>query len=238
MFAVALFLMNGISAQRLSIPEGTNKRAVKYYEKGKEALHERRPDEAAVLFTKAIEKDTSFLAARIMRASLSFQLKDYAAAESDLNKVINSGQEFHPKVYYTIAVSQRALDKFSEAASNFKTYLSFEGQAENLVEKARSYYLECNFSAQAIKNPHRFEPQAFGPAINTEANEYLPSMTADGKTMIFRVVDSKAVMVPVEVAGYVGLQAVVSGSGLAEGQEIVVRGCKRVEDGMALQFRK
>jgi RND family efflux transporter MFP subunit len=59
-----------------------------------------------------------------------------------------------------------------------------------------------------------------------------------GKTMVFRVVDSKAVEVPVEVAGYVGLQAVVSGSGLAEGQEIVVRGCKRVEDGMALQFRK
>jgi RND family efflux transporter MFP subunit len=59
-----------------------------------------------------------------------------------------------------------------------------------------------------------------------------------GKTMVFRVVDSKAVMVPVEVTGYVGLQAVVSGSGLTEGQEIVVRGCKRVEDGMALQFRK
>jgi RND family efflux transporter MFP subunit len=59
-----------------------------------------------------------------------------------------------------------------------------------------------------------------------------------GKTMVFRTVDSKAVMVPVEVAGYVGLQAIVTGSGLEKNQEIVVKGSKRVEDGMALQFRK
>jgi RND family efflux transporter MFP subunit len=58
-----------------------------------------------------------------------------------------------------------------------------------------------------------------------------------GKTMVFRVVDSKAVEVPVQVAGYVGLQAVVTGEGLEPGQVIVVRGCKRVEDGMSLQFR-
>jgi RND family efflux transporter MFP subunit len=58
-----------------------------------------------------------------------------------------------------------------------------------------------------------------------------------GKSMVFRVVDSKAVEVPVQVAGYVGLQAVVTGEGLAPGQEIVVKGCKRVEDGLPLQFR-
>jgi RND family efflux transporter MFP subunit len=58
-----------------------------------------------------------------------------------------------------------------------------------------------------------------------------------GKTMVFRVLDSKAVEVPVQVKGYVGLQAVVTGSGLEAGQEIVVKGCKRVEDGMSLQFR-
>ena len=58
-----------------------------------------------------------------------------------------------------------------------------------------------------------------------------------GKTMVFLAVDSKAVMVPVEVAGYIGLQAVISGSGIKKGQEIIVKGSKRVEDGMPLQFR-
>lgn len=58
-----------------------------------------------------------------------------------------------------------------------------------------------------------------------------------GKTMVFRVVNGKAVEVPVQVAGYVGLQAVVISDGLLSGQEIVVKGAKRVEDGLTLQFR-
>jgi len=59
-----------------------------------------------------------------------------------------------------------------------------------------------------------------------------------GKTMVFLAVDNKAKEVPVEVAGYVGLQAVVTGFGLEKGQQIIVKGCKRVEDDMPLQFRK
>jgi len=56
--------------------------------------------------------------------------------------------------------------------------------------------------------------------------------------MVFLAVDNKAEEVPVNVAGYVGLQAVVSGTGLKKGQQIIVKGCKRVEDEMPLQFRK
>ena len=58
-----------------------------------------------------------------------------------------------------------------------------------------------------------------------------------GETMIFLAVDKTATMVPVEIAGYVGLQAVVTGSGLEKGQQVIVRGAQRVEEGMELQFR-
>jgi RND family efflux transporter MFP subunit len=58
-----------------------------------------------------------------------------------------------------------------------------------------------------------------------------------GKTMVYRVVDGKAVEVPVQVDGYVGLQAVVTSETLVPGQEIVVKGSRRVEDGLSLQFR-
>lgn len=58
-----------------------------------------------------------------------------------------------------------------------------------------------------------------------------------GKTMVFRVINGKAVEVPVQVGGYVGLQAVVTSDNLASGQKIVVKGVKRVEDGLTLQFR-
>jgi RND family efflux transporter MFP subunit len=58
-----------------------------------------------------------------------------------------------------------------------------------------------------------------------------------GKTMVYRVVDGKAVEVPVQVGGYAGLQAVITSNDLIPGQEIVVEGSKRAEDGLPLQFR-
>jgi RND family efflux transporter MFP subunit len=59
-----------------------------------------------------------------------------------------------------------------------------------------------------------------------------------GKTMVFLAVDNWAKEIPVQVAGYVGLQAVVTGPGLEKGQQVIVKGSKRVEDDMPLQFRK
>jgi len=58
-----------------------------------------------------------------------------------------------------------------------------------------------------------------------------------GKTVVYREVDGKAVEVPVQVGGYTGLQAVVTSDALIPGQEIVVEGSKRAEDGLPLQFR-
>ncbi len=59
-----------------------------------------------------------------------------------------------------------------------------------------------------------------------------------GKTMVFICQDRMAKMIPVQVVGYSGLQAVVTGSGLQKGQLIIVKGSKRVDDGDQVQFRK
>ena len=58
-----------------------------------------------------------------------------------------------------------------------------------------------------------------------------------GKTLVYRVVDGKAVEVPVQVGGYAGLQVVITSNDLIPGQEIVLEGSKRTEDGLPLQFR-
>lgn len=58
-----------------------------------------------------------------------------------------------------------------------------------------------------------------------------------GKTMVYRVMDGKAVEVPVQIGGYTGLEALVTSNDLIPGQAIVVEGSKRVEEGLPLQFR-
>ncbi|KAB7885829.1 efflux RND transporter periplasmic adaptor subunit [Poseidonibacter ostreae] len=46
--------------------------------------------------------------------------------------------------------------------------------------------------------------------------------------VVFAVVDNKAVMIPVQVIGFAGTNAAISGKGLVEGMDIVVKGNERV----------
>jgi outer membrane protein OmpA-like peptidoglycan-associated protein/Tol biopolymer transport system component len=54
-----------------------------------------------------------------------------------------------------------------------------------------------NFALQAMSHPSNFKPQNMGPAINTKDPEYFPTITVDGKTILFtRLVEDKRVQGP------------------------------------------
>ncbi len=59
-----------------------------------------------------------------------------------------------------------------------------------------------------------------------------------GSTMVFTVIDKKAKEIPVQVVGYHGLQAMVAGSGLEKGQQVIVRGSKRVTDWLPVTVKR
>ena len=56
-------------------------------------------------------------------------------------------------------------------------------------QKIQSSY----FAIESMKNPSNFKPINLGPAINTEAPEYFPTITVDGKTILFtrRIKDTR-----------------------------------------------
>lgn len=172
-------------AQKLMIPDDTDKKAVKNYEKGLEYLANREPQEAIKAFDKALERAPDFTAAYIMRGSVHYNLNDYESAEPDFLKVVNDQTGFPPKVYFTVGMIEWKLDKFAEADRYFSKFLTFEGQDESLVRKASKLQEQSAFAAIAMANPLPFDPQSLGENINTEVNEYLPSITADGNMMVF-----------------------------------------------------
>ena len=182
------FLLAGLlslDAQKLMVPDHINKRAVKIYEEGLEHVRNKRFDKALLAFTDALEKAPEFLAARIMKASVHFETKDFAEAEKEFLSVIQSGDEVPPKVFYTTGLVQWKLDKFGPAVENFNRYLQYDDLPDILKEKAIRYRDYSLFAKEAVAHPLPFDPQSMDDNINTEVNEYLPSITADGKTMVF-----------------------------------------------------
>lgn len=58
-----------------------------------------------------------------------------------------------------------------------------------------------------------------------------------GQSNVFAAVDSKAMMLPVQVIGYDGLDAGIEAVGLTEGMFVVVEGNERLRDGQAVAFK-
>jgi RND family efflux transporter MFP subunit len=59
-------------------------------------------------------------------------------------------------------------------------------------------------------------------------------VTVSGRTAVYAVVDSKAVMIPVTVVGYERANAGIRGNGLKRGVALVIKGNERIRNGQAL----
>ena len=62
-----------------------------------------------------------------------------------------------------------------------------------MVKKAYEIQGNCEFALDALKHPKNFNPINIGPGINTADPEYFPTITVDGKTILFtrRIDDSR-----------------------------------------------
>ncbi len=57
-----------------------------------------------------------------------------------------------------------------------------------------------------------------------------------GNLVVFAVVDSKAVMLPVEIVGYKGIEAGVYSDSLKEGMKVVIKGNERLRNGQPVEI--
>ncbi len=73
----------------------------------------------------------------------------------------------------------------SHALTHFNVYQAQIGMSSKNKGIAEKRIKNCEFALEAMKNPVLFNPVSVGPGINTIDDEYWPSITADGQTLMF-----------------------------------------------------
>lgn len=181
-----LFLISQctLSSQAVITKNTAPKSALKLYQKGVDAYKIDQYQSAINYFEKAIHKAPNFIDAELQWASVCFDMKDYACAERHFQSVLKLDSAFSTKVYYTLALSQYQLDHFKNAKDNISLYLNKEHSNQDLISKARLLWKYSTFADSAIMHPNPVTP-AFLESLNSEYSEYLPSVSADGKTAVF-----------------------------------------------------
>jgi len=162
-----------------------SKRAKKAFETGE--LYFRLSDfpQAEINFLKAIDEDPEFFEAYMLLGELYEQMKNDSSAVVSYKKAIEIDADKFPGVFFYLASIEYKNGWYFDAADHYKSYLGYpESHGKNQIE-AEENLLNCEFALKAIENPVPFNPVNLGANINTEKNEYFPSLTADNQTLLF-----------------------------------------------------
>ena len=171
-------------SQSIVTKKNAPKSSLKLYEKGIGLYEANQYAKALKCFESAIQKSPGFIDAELQWASVCFDTKDYYGAENHFQKVLRLDSNFSIKVYYTLALTQYQLDHFQEAKKNVTIFLNKELRNQDLMAKARILLKHTSFAEFAVRQPVPISPVLLNP-LNTEFSEYLPTITADGKTAVF-----------------------------------------------------
>lgn len=172
-----------------------NKKAIKLFEEGKQApaqtidpkTHAPNYREGIRLMNEAINKDPNFWEAHMVAGEFHEILGEYEPAIDHYKKAlaINPQHSSTGSTYFFLANLQQAVGQYDEAIANLNLFEQYKMANPELLKQGAQIRANCEFALQAMKHPQSFNPINIGPGINTKYNEYFPTITVDGKTILF-----------------------------------------------------
>lgn len=161
------------------------KKAQKYYSQAIEAVNEDDYEKALKKVDKAIDESPDFGLAYELKGDIFLSQKNHITAIENYKKAIGTGSMNYlynklGRVQHSHALYADALESFTKYGNTLTRKL---GKKEHKLWQ--KYIASSKFAMEAIKHPVDFNPQNMGPTINTDDWEYSPSISADGKTLVF-----------------------------------------------------
>ncbi|HEX2920601.1 MAG TPA: OmpA family protein [Bacteroidales bacterium] len=160
-------------------------KALKAYTDGMLEFDYMNLSSAERLLKQAISLDARFYEAHLMIGDLFFRQKRYSEAVQYYRNAVYIDSLFYKPVFFNLANAEMNTGEYKRALVHFKAYLEQQGMSEKNRKAAQLNILNCEYAIKAIENPVPFNPQSVGAGINTTDDEYWPSITADGSTLIF-----------------------------------------------------
>ena len=180
---IVVFLSNSFFCKAQETTK--SRKAIKVYREAKSALTSQNFNESKDLLEKALIFDDQFVEAWILLGDVFVEMGDKLRAIESYKKSILIDPEFSFPMYYRLAITEHSIGIYSESLKHIQKYLTYKRISSNYRNKALSLKKSCEFSINAMKSPVTFNPVNLGINVNSNADEYLPALSADGSTLIF-----------------------------------------------------
>ncbi|WP_430809278.1 MULTISPECIES: OmpA family protein [unclassified Carboxylicivirga] len=185
LFAVLLVTFG--RAQHYSVK---SRKAIASFEAAQNSYANNQPQEALKYLDAALRKEKSFIEAYLLKADIHFSQRQYNREVHALEKALAIDSTFFVPALFNMGVAKYNTGAYDEVRPWMLTFKKYNRNKRSKLNP--DFWIEkAEFARDAIVNPIFIEPVNLGQHINSELDEYWPSLSANGETMIFTVLVPK-----------------------------------------------
>ncbi len=164
--------------------------ALKHARTGYDLEQQGKLSEALYEYNAAIAADAKYPYPVERIAAMYQQLHNYPLAIQFYSRAIKLDSASDVYSFYNLGLSYRAMAKHDSAVTNFKEFvrrMQPVSKADTLSIKDADWWIQFNLGclAERAKPKDTSNPTSISPNINSEYDEFGPSVTADGETLYF-----------------------------------------------------
>jgi outer membrane protein OmpA-like peptidoglycan-associated protein len=162
-----------------------NKRAISHFETARQYYVLRDYARAETTMKRAIVLEPEFIEAWLILAQVYTDAGRLEESVGSYQRALELDSLFFPNALYFLGLNEMDLGWYKNARFHLQSFMAVDDIKDNLKESARKKIASCDFAIHAMENPVPFEPENLGPNVNSENDEYWPSLSADESIMVF-----------------------------------------------------
>jgi outer membrane protein OmpA-like peptidoglycan-associated protein/tetratricopeptide (TPR) repeat protein len=184
---ICLFLLaiNSFSQSRKLSTD--NKKALANFEKSIEAYNKYDYEETILHLKSAIDQDKNFIEAHLLLSQIYQITGQVELSIVSGENAIRINPDFFPNIYFNLGDLLLKRGEYSRALNYFNSFVSYRNTRAETRERAELYIQNCKFAIKALANPVPFTPINLGPNVNSNMDDYWPSLSADENTLVITV---------------------------------------------------
>jgi outer membrane protein OmpA-like peptidoglycan-associated protein/tetratricopeptide (TPR) repeat protein len=160
-------------------------KALKLFEQAKQAFDSNSFGKSLELLNDVIEIEPGFVDAYLMKSDIYQELDSVTQLINSLEMALHISPDKYPKSYFILGNAYYKSGFYQQASDCYQNYLQRVDENATFVTRARQNIKKCSGAVNILKHPVTYNAINLGENINSVDDEYWPSITVDGKTIIF-----------------------------------------------------
>ncbi|MEO6844754.1 MAG: flagellar motor protein MotB, partial [Ginsengibacter sp.] len=185
------FLLTGFlhSKSQWYDPEKVDHKANTIYELAINKARNGEYETSIKMINEALKIEPKFVDAYLSLAGISADLKDYTSSVSYFEKAFSLDSVYTDYYLLPYSISLAGCGRFTYALNAVNIFLNIPKINERSIQagefRKKTYQFAIDYAKSHPDTNYVFAPKNLGDSINTAALEYFPSLTIDGKKLIF-----------------------------------------------------